>query len=440
MPDQQSEAARTRLFLALPLALACMGSASMVYYELAMFVPHMLESRASVGLGRGELYGNDFYPVWLTTRESGNGDRDLYGRDMTRKIQSGLFGRPLEQQNRTDPPTAYRQYAYPAFTNLLLWPSALLGFPCLRIALTLLFPVLTAISVWMWVKALSWDIRPIWLAALIIFTLGSHQLLEAFYALQPGLFVAFFLAGAALAIRSERLMLAGVLCSLTLMKPQVTGLALVYLLLWSFSDRGRARLWQGFTAIAVWLMAASLWIWPHWVTEWVAVLFGYQQYAPPPLVKVLLGSHVPNYVGDIIIAVLLVVGVAVAWANRHASPETDKFWFTVSLLLGITAIALLPEQAIYDETILVPGILILVRARPTARIPQVLWYVVAILLFWPFVAAFLLLIVRPVLSPAVLYAPVVNEVALPFAVLAMLLWKWKADHNLPTKLYGAEGE
>jgi Glycosyltransferase family 87 len=423
----KSELRRSRIVPALVLALVCLGSAAMVYYELDMFVPRAREARATIGLGQGYFYGNDFYPIWLTLRASQNGRRDLYSHDMTRAIQTGLFGRSLDPRNRTDPPPDYRQYAYPAFANLLLWPSAFLEFPRLRIVLTLLLPVLAATSVGMWLKALDWKVGPIWAAVIIVFTLGTHQMLEAFFALQPGVFVEFFLAGAALAIRRKRLLLAGVLCALTLIKPQVTALAILFLLLWSLSDWARARFWQAFLPVALVMMIASSWLWPHWVRDWITVLFGYHLYAPPALVKVLLGPHVPDLVGTMIITVLLAVGIWTAWRHRRACADSFAFWFTFSLLLAITTVALLPGQAIYDHAVLIPGILILLRGRSTARIPAVLWHVGAVLLLWPFLAASWLLVVRPVLSPAVLYAPVANEVALPFAVLALLAWNCKTN-------------
>lgn len=425
---------RVKIIPALVLALVCAGSASMLYYEFALFVPHMRESLASGGLGRGQLFGNDFYQIWLTTRESWNGNRDLYGRDMTGKIQAGLFGRPLDERNRTDPPIGYRRYVYPAFTNLLLWPSALLEFASLGIVLTLLFPLLAATSLWMWLKALDWSIGAIWLAVLIIFTLGTHQLLEAFYALQPGLFVGFCLSAAAFAIRTKRLMLAGLLCALSLIKPQVTALAVAYLLLWSWSDRTRARFWQAFLGMGLTLLLLSSLTWPHWISGWIAVLSGYHLHAPPTLVQVLLGPRVPEFVSTMIITILIAASVWVAWVNRNAAADTYKFWFTLSFVLAMTAVTLFHEQAIYDQIILIPGILLLLRDRSKLRIPLILWYVAAILLIWPFIAAFLLMVVRPVLSPAVLYAPVVSEVALPFAVLALLGWAWRSNAILQKKI------
>ncbi len=54
---------------ALALGLAIMGAASMVYYEFGLFVPRLRGAHAAKHLAGGYVFADDFYPVWLTTRE-----------------------------------------------------------------------------------------------------------------------------------------------------------------------------------------------------------------------------------------------------------------------------------------------------------------------------------------------------------------------------------
>jgi hypothetical protein len=425
----------------LALTLSLVGAASMVYYHQLLFMPRVLAIRQFEGLGSGYSFGNDFYPVWLTARASAQGSRNIYGPDMTRAIQTGLFGRPLDARNPSDPSVDYRQFAYPAFTELLLWPAAVLEFPHLRLLLAVLLPAITAASIWIWLKALSWQLHPIYFIALIMLSLSTYQLLEAFFAEQPGLFVGFFLAAAALAIRQKRLMLAGALVSLTLIKPQMTALAIVYLLLWSISDRQRARLWQGFLAVTLTLMITSLCIWPHWVQQWANILLGYHRYAMPPLVTILLGSSAPKYLSLVLIAVVLSAAATLAWRNRRASEDSPAFWFTLTLLLAITCVTLLPGQAIYDHVILIPGILLVFRNSrrllQAGQVPRALLVAGALVLAWPWISAFVLLILRPWLSPATFYAtpvfalPIRTAASLPVAVLALLGWTWRISPERP---------
>ena len=413
----------------------------MVYYHLGLFIPRALQVRASIGLGNGYSFGDDFYPIWLSARESRLGDHDIYSYETTRQIQIGLFGRPVDPHRKSDPPIDYRQYSYPAFTDLILWPSALLDFPQLRMALTLLLPTLSALSIWMWLKALRWKVHPMWAATIMVLTLSTYQLLEAFFALQPGLFVGFFLAAAALAIRSNRLMLAGALCSLTLIKPQVTMLAILYLLLWSFSDRTRARFWQGFLLVTAALMIGSLAIWPHWIGQWMTVLLGYRRYAQPALVDLVLGATFAKYVAAVIVALVLIVSVILMWKARQYAQDMSKFWFVLSLLLAITTITLLPGQALYDHFVLIPGILLVVRYRSQLRArgpaQRILLLIGAVVLFWPWLSSFVVLVLRPLFSPEVFYSipvfalPIRNVASLPFAVIALLAWNWTSRVGMP---------
>ncbi len=416
----------------LALSLALVGAASMGYYHLGLFIPRMLEVRASKGLESGYAFGDDFYPIWLAASRWRVDRLDPYSAEMTREIQTGLFGRPLDARNPNDPSVDYRQFAYPAFTELLLWPSAFLRFSKLRIVLALVLPFFTVASLWLWLHALQWRIHPLWFAALVLLALCNYPVLEAVFAGQPGLIVGFLLASAALALRRNRLLLAGTLMSLTLIKPQMTLLATAYLLLWSLSNRSRMQFWAGFVVTTLLLVGASLWIWPHWIEQWLKVLLGYHRYATPPLVTVLLGASLGAYIGPVAIVVLLGVSAGLAWQNRRATLDSLLFWLTLSLLLAITSVTLLPGQAIYDDVILLPGILLLLRyrrqLRDAGRISRTVLSIGALVLFWPWAAAFVLIVVRPWLpsevfeSSAVFSLPIRTAASFPFAVLALLTY------------------
>jgi hypothetical protein len=409
----------------------------MVYYHLGLFIPSVLHARAVQGLGNGYSFGDDFYPIWLVGSLWQTQHLDPYSREMTRKIQMGLFGRPFDARNPNDPSEDYRQFAYPAFTELLLWPTAFLKFSTLRIVLAVVLTFLTVASLWLWLRALQWRIHSIEFAMLALLALCNYPILEALFAAQPGMIVGFLLAGAALALRQNRLLLAGVLMSLTLIKPQMTLLAIAYLLLWSlFNGRG-TRYWAGFIATTLLLLGSSLWIWPHWIEQWLKVLLGYHRYATPPLVAVLPGEILGAYIGPVAIIALLGVSVWLAWQNRHASVESLRFWLTLSLLLAITSVTLLPGQAIYDDVILLPGIFLLIRyrhqLRGAGRIPRALVAIGVLVLFWPWAAAFLLLVMRPLLpsrifeSSAIFSLPIRTAASLPFTILILLVYAMRIN-------------
>ncbi len=441
MAEEQIPGRSNSRIALLALALAICGSASMCYYHLGLFIPRMLESRAASGLGRGYAWGDDFHPVWLTARQAIISHRDPYSPASTRDLQIGVFGRPLDSRNPHDPPPGYREFAYPAYVDLVMWPVALLPFPQLRALLAALLPLLLVIVLGLWLRALDWKLGTVWFLVLVLLTLSSYQMLEALFAEQLGVFSALFLAGAAFAIRKQQLLLAGSLASLTLIKPETSSLAIFFLLLWSVSDRRRARFWQGFAIVSLALMGGSLWVWPHWISEWIHIVLGYTRYAMPPLIQVLLGKSVPDNVGKAICGCFVVAGLWLAWRNRGAIPDSPTFWFTLSLVLTITSLAVLPGQAIYDHTILLPAILLIVRGRRTLMeagwLRRAMLVTGAGILFWPWIAALVLLTVRPFLAANTFYStpvfalPIRTAAVLPFAVAALLWLSWRLSSGHP---------
>lgn len=415
----------------LAFVLALIAASSMLYFHLGLFLPHAREVRHAQGLGDGYAFGNDFYPIWLTSRQGLREHRDPYSVEMTRQIQTGLFGRPLDAQNPTDQPADYRSFAYPAFIDLLFWPMAGAEFPKLRIFLAGLLPLLTACSVWWWTRALDWRPGAIWLAITVLLTLCNYPVLEALFAEQPGLIVGFFLAGSILALRRNRFLSAGILMALTTIKPQMTLLVILYLLLWSAADwRQRAGFACGFLGTILVLVGASLMIWPHWIGAWMNVLFEYHRYSTPPLVTELLGPMPGIRASLVLIAALLGTAILLAWRKRRASVGSLHFWLAISLLLAITSVTLLPGQAVYDHIILLPGILLLLQRWPDffprRRVGFALQGLGAIALFWPSVAAFGLILTRSWLAPGHLYSagilalPIRTAASFPFVVLALL--------------------
>ncbi len=427
---------RPSRFPVLALCLALLGAASMLYYHQGLFMPGVLRVRAAGGLGHGYSFGNDFYQVWLTSRQALDGRRDLYSEATTREIQTGLYGRPLDPRIATDP-VDRRVFPYPAFTDLLFWPSAEMPFPETRIVVLLVLVGVTFASLLLWLRAMSWQLHPAWLAVIFLLTFTSYPVLEALYAGQLGLLVGFLLAAAILALVRGRLLLSGVLMALTTIKPQMTLLLILYLLLWTAQDwRARKRFSIGFFSIAAALLAGSLLVWPRWIQSWIHTLAAYHGYTRPPLIREVLASPLgPRAAGPatlVMFVLLMLVASALAWRARDATPGSTRFWLTLSLLLAISAITIVPGQAVYDHVILLPGIFLLLRhwreLRDAGGVPRILVIVGAIVLFWPWAAAFALLVLRPLLTPqqflstAIFALPIRSAASFPFAVLALLTY------------------
>lgn len=420
----------------LAFCLALIGAASMLYYHQGLFMPRVVAVRTAEGLGNGYSFGNDFYQVWLSARQLFQLRRDPYSADMTRDIQVGLYGRPLDPSRPGDP-VDRRVFPYPAFTDLLFWPAAQVPFPAIRIIVLFALFALTIATPLLWLRALDWRMEARWIAVTLLLTVATYPALEGLFAEQLGLLVAFLLAASLLAIQRRRFFLAGVLMGLTTIKPQVTALAIFFLVVWSLSLwRERHGFVFGLFATAGLLVAAATAVLPHWIGSWIHTVLAYRHYTRPPLVTEVLTSPLgPRLAGPATLFLTsgsVLLCMLVAWRNRAANSRSFEFWFTLSLLLSVTAITILPGQAVYDHLILIPGVLLLARYRrdliAAGRVSQILFLIGALLVFWNWIAAFALILLRPLLSTAafdstaVFSLPIRSAASLPFAILALLVF------------------
>ncbi len=423
-------------FATIALCLSIIGAAAMLYYHQGIFIPRAVEVTSARGLGNGYSFGNDFYQVWLAARECVLTRCDPYSPEMTRKIQTGLYGRPLDAQIASDL-TDRRVFPYPAFTLLLFWPTTALPFSVARAVFVLLLGAVTFATVVLWLRVLAWRPSRDWLIIIFLLTFCSYPVLEGLYAGQLGLVVAFLLAASVLALQRDCLVASGILMALTTMKPQVTLFAVVYLMVWSLTDwRPRGPYCAGFFSTIVLLLGTSLAVWPNWIQSWLHTVLAYRGYTTPVLVNTALASHLgPTASGPatiVILASLFIVAATMVWRNRAADASSPEFRFTLSLLLAITAVTLLPGQAIYDDLILLPGIFLLARGW---RTPASNWILRALLatgvaiLLWPWTASVVLISLRPFLphqqfeSAAILSLPLRTAAIFPFIVLALLALK-----------------
>lgn len=414
----------------------------MLYYHESLFIPRAQEVSAARRLSGGYSFGNDFYQIWLTSRKLRLGF-DPYGEEMTRDIQTGLYSRPLNPARPSDF-VDRRVFPYPAFTLLLFWPAAQIPFPIVRVMVLVLLAGLTVLTILLWIRALRWRLEGPARWAIILLTSCSYPVLEGLYAGQIGLLGAFLLALAIICLQRKRLLLAGSLMALATMKPQMSALAIVYLLIWSSAEwRTRRRFVVGLASTLALLVGASLIAMPGWIPAWIHTVLAYHGYTRPPLITEVLTSHLGRASG--LAALLLTIAalaaaLSLAWRNRRAAADSDDFCFTLALLLAITSVFVLPGQAVYDHLILLPGLFLLLKLSHQLRSAGPAFRLLAgigiVVVFWPWAAAFVLVVTRVFtssISDGALSLPIRTAASLPFAVLALVAWAWRI---IPSKSRG----
>lgn len=408
------------------LLLALLVALGSCYYYFDLLLPGArLADAANEMVGLYD-YGGDFYPIWLTGREVFFHGRNPYTQEMTREIQMGLFGRPMDPRRPTDPPTDFRAFSYPLYADLLALPLLPLGFNTVRVVLGLLLPLVTAASLVLWLRAFQLRASSRTLAIAVVLLLASYPVLEGLYAQQAGLFVGATIALSVAAMARGRFFVAGVLLACASVKPQSVWLLGLGLLLWACSDwRRRKGLAIGFILTLGLLFLACQLVLPGWLYGWWHSLAGYSRYTLPPLTQLILG----RWLGALVGVAMLALACAICWTTRRRGASSAELSLAICFVLVVTVILAPTGGAVYDQVVLLPAIVWLgfrrgeiLNASPPVR---VLALIAVVALGWQWLVASgvaLVSLISPAWArrPSVLVFPTRMAAPLPFVLLALL--------------------
>src|ERR1700692_3165145 len=103
-------------------AMLCAASAWL--YTNRVLIPYQVSDAMAHGRPRGNL--SDLYPRWVGARELLLHGRDPYSAEVTREIQVGFYGRPLDP-SRPGEPRDEEAFAYPVY--VVFWLAPTIGLP-----------------------------------------------------------------------------------------------------------------------------------------------------------------------------------------------------------------------------------------------------------------------------------------------------------------------
>jgi Glycosyltransferase family 87 len=341
------------------LFLTILCAAGMWTYAGRVLIPHQKSDAAEHARPRGNL--SDLYPRWLGARELLLHGRDPYRADVTREIQVGYYGRPLDPSRPGDPHDA-QGFAYPVYVVFCLAPTVRLPFAVVQKCFFWLLLVFAMASTLLWLRVLRWDVPLAVQLSVLTLTLGSLAVMQGLKLEQMSLLVAGLIAIAIALLVTEHAVAAGILLALSTIKPQLVVLLLCWLALWTVADWRRRYRWvASFLATMAILLAASEWYLPHWIPRFWLAIRDYQTYTGAmSVMDKLIGPPWSRALE--LVAFAAVVGVC--WRERRQAANTGAFAFTVSLLLA-TTILLVPTFAPYNQVLLIPALLVLFRERRT---------------------------------------------------------------------------
>jgi glycosyl transferase family 87 len=397
----------------------------MWFYVQHVLVPYQQTDAKAHQRPRGNL--SDLYPRWLGARELILNHRDPYSDSVTRDIQTGYYGRPLDSSLSGDPKDQQR-FAYPIYVVFLLAPFVHLSFPIVEACFRWVLAVLVVCTVLLWLRAIRWN--PAWLTTAILglLTFSSFPVLQGLKLQQLTLVVSALISAALALIGAGHLLVAGVLLATATIKPQLVLPIAVWLFLWAFSNwKARRNLILGFASAMALLLLGAQWILPGWMGEFRTAMSAYRQYtgASGSVLAVLT-----NTTCGIVLSVFVMLGVGVlAWKTRHETADSELFSIATSLILAATLVVI-PMTAPYNQVLLLPSIFLLLRHRRTlpssSTVTRLGYLIGSFILFWPWIVA-MVLAAGSLALPAVEIqrawaVPLWSSLALPPITAVLIAW------------------
>ena len=379
------------------LLVAILASASTWLYANRILKARQVADAAAHGIPRGNL--SDLYPRWLGARELLRHGRNPYSPEITREIQIGYYGRPLDPTRPNDPKDQ-QGFAYPVYVVFLLAPSVDLPFDDVHTGFRWLLIALVPLSVWLWLHVLRWK-PPLAEAAIYsVLLLGWLPMMQGIKLQQLTLVVAVLLAGCAACLTMGWSLCAGGLLAVATIKPQLAWPTVLWLLLWTLSDwRERRRFVFGFALVMLLLLGGAELILPGWIGMFVHGLGQYHQYTQNQSVLVFMFGSV---IGRILEAPSVIACAACVWQVRRDPADSAEFGRATAVVLALTVVVV-PMFAPYNQVLLVPAVLALVRST-TSKTPilpavKLACMVGAVLLVWPWIATLGLTVAHFCLAP-----------------------------------------
>lgn len=352
-----SENSRSRPWLV--LAASLLVSFGIWRWASAVFLP--ANTAAALQSGRPVGNNSDLYPRWLGAREALLHGRDPYSTEVTREIQTGFYGRPLNPNNPADP-AGQEAFVYPLYVILLMAPTVTLPFPAVQEIFRWFLLFAIACSVPLWMAAIGWrpDIRLVISGMLL--AASSYPAVLVFHMQNLAALVVFFLAAAADSLARGWQLLGGFLLALATIKPEISWLMILWFLLWAIGDwKQRNRVVWSFSATMVVLLIAAEAVSPHWMVRFVAAVRQYPSYGADPNVFLVF---LPWWVADPIMAVVVGVLFVCCWRWRKSPPGSAEFGWSLAWVSTVT-LAVLPKLAAYNQPLLIPALLVLLAEYGT---------------------------------------------------------------------------
>ena len=404
--------------------IAALMALAMWLWVQRIAIPHQIAEAAEQGSPRGNL--SDLYPRWLGTRELLLRHRDPYSAEITREIQTGYYGRPIDSARPSDPKDQ-QAFAYPVYVVFLLAPTIWLPFATVQKVFLWLLVGLTAASIPIWLRTLEWKVSMPSSLTWIVLALGSFPAIQGFKLQQLTLLVAFFVAAALFLVSQRNFVGAGIVLALASIKPQLVFLVVLWLIIWVLGDwRGRQRLFWSYPLSMTVLVVAGEFVWPGWIGEFRSATSAYYNYTGGG--RSVLDVELTPFGGRPVAAILIAAVLVLIWKSRTVAVESSDFRWLLALVLT-TTLVVIPMFAPYNQLLLLPACMLIVRDLKALWnrhwVSRLLVVITGVAVLWPWLTAICLttaLLFLPATSVQKAWAlPLFTSLYIPELLLGVLL-------------------
>ena len=284
--------------------------------------------------------------------------RDPYGAEVSREIQVAYYGHALDTAG-ADRGRDEQRFAYPVYVVFFLAPTVEMSFEQMQAMMRWVLALLMVASVLLWVRALRWRPPVVVTLTILIFELSSPTMVQALRLQQLAVLVAFFLTSCAVLISRGKLFWAGCFLACATIKPQLAVLPVIWMLIWVVGHwHKRQRLAWGFGGTLALLMGVGQYILPGWFGEFLQGLVEYRHYAG---MSSLLDTYLTPAMARPVGAIALIALLVWCWSWRRDSAEEEAFFLRWALVSAVAILVLPPLLPPFNQVLLLPGVLILIR-------------------------------------------------------------------------------
>jgi hypothetical protein len=275
--------------------------------------------------------GNDFLVHWVATQNFIYDNISPYSETTVLEIQNMVYGRAAVAGEHELRPS------YPFYSVFLFLPFGLIKnyFVARALWMTVL-EISILLSVFISIRVAQWKPDRLILVVIFVFSVFWYHGLRALINGNAVVLLLFCFVLSIYAVQIKQDELAGILLSLTTIKPQVGFALILFIMFWSFINK-RYKVVFWFLGSTLMLFLLGLFFSPTWPVQFLQEVMRYPGYNPPGTPATALAALIPgmgNRLG-IILSIICVIILLVEWLLGRKSTGIEFAWISsLTLVLG----------------------------------------------------------------------------------------------------------